>query len=444
MTEFKHPHGSVFYRRMEYDHPRIVRGEGVYLYDDHGRRYLDACGGAIVVNLGHGIESIARAMQQQAADVAYIHPTMFTCDTVEQYAAALAAITPLTDAKFYFMTSGSEVVEAAIKLARQIQIERGEKKRHLVISRWMSYHGLSLGALAVTGKTKMRQRYLPMMQDMPHIPPPYCYRCPFGLTYPACNLRCADELETEIQRQGAETVAAFIAEPVSGATLGAAVPPDGYWARIQEICHKHGVLLIADEVMTGMGRSGKWFATEHWDVQADLITLGKGMAGGYFPLSALAVRGALVEEIVRGSGGFSHGGTYSHHAVGSAVGLAVLEILTDELVKSVAEKGRFLERLLHEKFDACPIVGDVRGIGLMWGIELVQDSASKRPFDPGLHLAQRIADEAMQRGLIVYPGGGSVDGTAGDHIMLGPPFTISEDQMRDVVEILAKALWELP
>jgi adenosylmethionine-8-amino-7-oxononanoate aminotransferase len=441
MSAYKHPHGQVFYRRMGHVHPEIVRGEGVYLYDREGKAYLDGSGGAIVVNAGHGIESIARAMAEQAASTAYIHPTMFTSEVVEEYAAELAEIVPLADAKFYFLTSGSEAVEAAIKLARQIQVERGESSRYLTISRWMSYHGLSLGALAVSGKPKMRQLYQPMFQDVPHIPPPYCYRCPFKLEHPACDLKCADALEEEILRQNPATVSAFLAEPVSGATLGAVVPPEGYWPRIKQICDRYGVLLIMDEVMTGMGRTGKWFAAEHWDIIPDILTIGKGAASGYFPLSILVTSGENVNLIANGSGDFSHGGTFSHHAVGAAAGLATLHYLHQhQLVESVAEKGRFLAGLLRERLGGLPYVGDVRGLGLMWGIEFVRDKASKQPFEQKLHLGQKIADEAFRQGLVVYPGSGSLDGHRGDHLMIGPPFCITRDEMEQLVELLEKAV----
>jgi len=439
MSAFQHPHGSVFYRRMQHPHPKIVRGEGVYLYDEQGKRYLDGSGGAIVVNIGHGVESVAQAMAAQASQAAYLHPTMFSCDPVEEYAKALAAITPLPDAKFYFLTSGAEAVEAVIKFARQLQIARGQVNRHLIIARWMSYHGATLGTLALTGKPKMRSAYLPMIHDMPHIPPPYCYRCPFGLTHPACDLRCADVLEAELLHQGPENVAAFLAEPISGATLGAVVPPEGYWQRVREICDRHGLLLIADEVMTGMGRTGKWFAMEHWGVPADLIVIGKGAAGGYFPLSALAARGDLVEQVASRLGDFSHGGTYSHHAVGAAVGLAVLDVLTPQIVAEVADKGKILETLLRRELGGLDMVGDIRGMGLMWGIELVQPGG-KQSFPAKMHLSQNIADEAMRRGLIVYPGSGTVDGVCGDHIMLGPPFTITANQMEEMVNLLKGAI----
>ncbi|MBL6965567.1 MAG: aminotransferase class III-fold pyridoxal phosphate-dependent enzyme [Anaerolineales bacterium] len=441
MDTYKHPHGNIFYRNMHKAHPKIVRGEGVYLYNAEGKRYLDGSGGAIVVNAGHGVQSIAEAIGKQAGEAAYLHARMFTSEVIETYAQALTEIVPLPDPKFYFLTSGSEAVEAAIKLARQIQIERGENKRHLTISRWMSYHGLSLGALAVTGKEKMRAAYQSMFQDMPHIPPPYCYRCPLGLVRETCDLACANALEAEIQTQGAENVSAFLAEPVSGATLGAVVPPDGYWARIREICDRYGVLLIADEVMTGMGRTGKWFAVEHWDLTPDILTIGKGAASGYFPLSIVVVKGEHVDLIARGSGDFNHGGTYSHHAVGAAAGLATLNYLrANQLVERSAALGQVIHRALNQHLRNLTCVGDIRGMGTMWGIEFVQDQATRQPFEPILHFSQKLGNAAFARGLILYPGSGCADGYAGDHIMFAPPFVITESQIESSIEILLQSI----
>ena len=269
----------------------------------------------------------------------------------------------------------------------------------------------------------------------------YCYRCPFQLEHPACGLKCADALEAEILNQNPDNVAAFLAEPVSGATLGAVVPPDGYWPRIREICDRYGVLLIMDEVMTGMGRTGTWFAAEHWGVVPDILTIGKGAASGYFPLSVVVTRGELVDLIASGSGDFSHGGTYSHHAVGAAAGLATLAYLQEHhLVESVAEKGQFLAEQLKAQLGSSPYIGDIRGIGLMWGIEFVRESVSQQPFDQALHLSQQITDEAFRLGLVVYPGSGSVDGHRGDHIMVGPPFCITQDEIIRMVDLLKQAI----
>jgi adenosylmethionine-8-amino-7-oxononanoate aminotransferase len=436
----------VFYRCMAHIHPRVERGSGVYLWDADGRRYVDASGGAVVVNIGHGVGEVAQAMAEQAAAVAYAHATLFTTSALETYSERLAPLVPLPDPRFYYLTTGSEAVETAIKFARQVQVARGEPARDLVISRWGSYHGATLGALALTGKPKMRALFAPLFRDQPHIPPPYCYRCPFDAAHPACDLACARALETEILRQGPGRVAAFIAESVSGATLGAVVPPEGYWPAMRKICDRHGVLLIADEVMTGFGRAGRWFGMEHWGVQPDVMTMGKGATGGYFPLSIAAVRAADVEAIRQVHGDFIHGCTFSHHAVGAAAALATLSYLEQhDLVSVAGARGAYLGQRLRETLEEVACVGDVRGLGMMWGVEFVADRETKAPFPPELHLGQRVCDLAFERGVIFYPGSGSVDGARGDHLMVAPPFVITEAEIDEVVGILRNSIldtWE--
>ncbi len=445
-------HSHIVYRHMAHPHPLAVRGEGVYLWDTEGRRYIDGSGGAAVVNIGHGVAEVAQAMAEQAADVAYVHGTMFTTDALETHSEQLAALVPMPDPRFFYMTSGSEAVETAIKFARQVQIARGEPTREVIISRWGSYHGATMGALALTGRTKMRTPFAPLFRDQPHIPPPYCYRCPFGATYPTCDpstgsghrLACAKALEAEILRQGPERVAAFIAESVSGATLGAVAPPEGYWPLVRQICDRYGVLLIADEVMAGFGRTGRWFAIEHFGVQPDVITMGKGVTGGYFPLSVTAVRGADVERIRQVHGDFVHGGTFSHHAVGAAAGLAVLRYLQkNDLVTASAAKGKMLGEKLSAALGELPYVGDVRGIGLLWGVEFVADQATKAPFPPAARFARRVADVAFEKGLIVYPTAGCADGVSGDLVLIAPPFIITEAQMDEVARFLREAVLEI-
>jgi len=437
----QHPEGHVFYRKMKHAYPVIARAEGVYLYDTAGRRYIDAAGGAIVVNVGHGVEAIAAAMADQARQVAYVHGEKFTTPIMETYAAALAEVIPLPDVRFFPLTTGSEAVEAAIKLARQVQIVRGQTRRSLVIGRWSSYHGITLGTLAVGGRKAARSPFLPMLVDMPHIEPPTCYRCPFGQTYPGCGLTCARMLERAITEVGPENVAAFIAEPVSGAALAATVPPPDYWPAIRAICDRHGVILIADEVMCGFGRTGRWCAFEHFGFTPDLLTMGKGVAGGIFPLSLLAARGSLVDELYAAGQDFNHGGTFSHHAVGAAAGLATLHYVQEhDLVGKAACKGELLGRLLRETLGDLPGVGDVRGLGLMWGVEFVQDKATKQPFDVKLDMAHRVFNAAFDLGLMTYPGRGAADGTAGDVIMLGPPAVIDESTLHEVVNLLAQAI----
>jgi adenosylmethionine-8-amino-7-oxononanoate aminotransferase len=441
MTDYKYPHGHVFYRRMNYAHPMLAYGEGIYLFDTEGRRYIDASGGPVLVNIGHGVSEVVEAIARQAGRTAYIHATMFTSQAIEDYSDALAEVTPLLDPRFFYLCSGSEATETAIKFARQLQVDRGEPRRYQVISRWSSYHGTTLGALALSGRPGLRSLYLPMLQDMPHIPPPYCYRCPFGLDYPACGIRCATYLEDQIKILGAETVAAFIAEPISGASLAAAVPPPEYWPLIRSICDQYGLILIDDEVMTGFGRAGRWFAIETWDVTPDVITMAKGAAGGYWPLSITAVKSEHVRVIQRQQGDFVHGGTFSHHVVGAAAGLATLRYLQKHnLVAASASKGEQLKAKLEAALGEHPHVGDIRGRGLMLGLEFVADRDTKEPFPPQGRLAHRLGDAAFERGLILYPGQGTVDGVRGDHIMLAPPFIVTEQQMDDIVATLGEAL----
>jgi adenosylmethionine-8-amino-7-oxononanoate aminotransferase len=434
----------VFYRRLSHAYPSVVRGEGIYLYDTDGKRYLDASGGSVVVNIGHGVAEVVQAIAEQAGRVAYVHGTMFTTQALEEYARALAKLVPLSHPRFFFLSSGSEAVETAIKFTRQVQIDRGEPGRYMVISRWRSYHGTTLGALAVSGRAHFRQPYLPLLRDFPHIPPAYCYRCPWDKSYPGCDIDCAQALETAARRAGPENVATFIAEPVSGASLGAAAPPPEYWPLVREICDRYGLLLIADEVMTGFGRTGRWFAMQHWDVMPDVMATAKGATGGYFPLSITAVRGELVETIREGHGNFAHGGTFSHHTVGAAAGLATLRYLQEnDLVTASAAKGKVLGEKLDEALGDVPCVGDVRGIGLMWGVEFVADRATKAPFPRAARFARRVADAAFDKGLIVYPCTGCADGVAGDLVMVAPPFIITDAQMDEAVALLQEAVLEV-
>lgn len=440
----RHPEGNVFYRQMAHDYPLIERGEGVYLYDAEGRRYLDASGGPLVVNVGHGVEAIAQAMATQAKQVAYVHGNLFTTGALERYSRRLAARVPLPQPRFFYLCSGSEAVETALKFVRQVQLARGEDKRDRFVSRWGSYHGLTLGALAASGKPSMRAPYLSMLRDMAHIEPPYCYRCSFDAVYPDCDLACARQLEAAVQEQGPDRVAGFIAEPIGGATLGAIVPPDEYWPLVREICDRYGVLLIADEVLTGFGRTGLWFALDHYDVQPDVMTLAKGAAGGYFPLSITAARGRDVETIRKVHGDLNHGGTFSHHAVGAAAALATMDCLeAHDLVARAATQGAYLGATLRAVLADLPAVGDVRGIGLMWAVEFVADRARKAPFPAEVHFANRVCSCCMERGVLLYPGHGSVDGWRGDHLMVAPPYIVTEEQIDLVVDTLRQAILDV-
>lgn len=432
---YSHPQGNVFYRKMGHARPKISHGQGIYLFDESGKQYLDGSGGPLVVNVGHGRHEIVEAMARQLESVAYVHAIMFTSDPLETYSSELAQVVPLPEPRFFFLSSGSEVVEAAIKLSRQIQMARGEHGRNIIIGRSLSYHGMTLGALSVSGRTTLRTPYLNMLQNMPHIRHPYPYR------FPADGDELADRLEEAILAYGPENIAAFIAEPISGASLGAAEPPDDYWWRIRHICNKYGVLLIADEVLVGMGRTGKWWALQHWEVDPDILITSKGVAGGYFPLGFVAAKGEDVELIRQELGDFNHGGTFSHHAVGSAAGLATLRIIQQEkLVDNACLMGKYLGERLHHAFDRHPHVGDIRGRGLFWGLELVKDRTSTDPFPANRKTAWRVWQRAFDLGLVTYFSQGCADGINGDIIMLGPPLIINRQQIDELVNILAEAV----
>lgn len=434
---------ALFPRSFRKDYPKAVRGEGCYVFTADGRKYLDAAGGAAVVAIGHGVAAIGRAMAEQARQLAFVHTSQFHTDVAERLAARLRWLAPsaFRDAgRVYFTSGGSEATETAIKLCRQYFIERGEPLRTRVVSRWQSYHGSTLGALAVSGNIRRRAPYVPLLPDWGHVPPCFCYRCPLGLTYPECNVACADELEKFVRTVGPESVAAFIFEPVVGATLGAAVPPEGYLPRIAEICQRYGILLIADEVMTGMGRTGTHFAVEHWGIVPDMILFGKGVASGYAPLGGVLVAPHIAETVACGSGAFEHGFTYQAHPVALAAGLAVLDYIEQRrLFERVAGAGRELLQAL-EPLKRHPQVGDIRGFGLLIGVEFVKGAATREPFPRSANFAERIRQAALEEGVTTYPIQGCVDGERGDHILLAPPFIISSDEIREIGRALAVAI----
>jgi len=436
---------SLFPRNFRKTYPQAIRGEGCFILTADGRKYLDAAGGAAVVTIGHGVESVARAMGEQAGRLAYVHSSQFESAPAAELARRLLSLAPKSfrNGRVYLTSGGSEATETAIKLCRQYFLERGETKRIRIVSRKQSYHGTTLGALAVSGNVARREPFAPLLNEWGHIPPCYCYRCPMGLHYPECNVDCADELDRMLRRENPETVAAFILEPLSGATLGAVPPPNGYLQRIAEICREHGILLIADEVMSGMGRTGKVFAVDHWGVEPDIILVGKGVASGYAPLGGLLVNPRIVETIERGSGIFLHGFTYNAHPVAAAAGVAVLDyIAQNNLFERVSPVGHELRAAL-EPLAQLSVVGDIRGMGLLQGIEIVRDRETREPFPPEAHIANRIAEDAMEAGVITYPMQGSVDGRRGDHILLAPPFTISSQQIQMIAGALSNALGEL-
>ena len=433
----------VFYRNLRKFYPTVSHGEGIYLYDTDGKRYIDGSGGAAVVSIGHGVREITEAMVRQAEKVSFSHGSQFTSETAIAFAERIVSLAPEGLTKVYFLSGGSEAIETAVKMARQYQVDRGKRDKYKVISRWASYHGNTLGALALSGHTGRRKYYMPLVQHTPHIVPAYCYRCPFDLEPETCSLECAEDLERTILYEGPDSVSAFIAEPIVGATGGALVPKDGYFQRIREICDRYDVLLIVDEVMTGIGRTGKNFGIDHWETIPDLIVSAKGLASGYNPIFCVIAREEIHRTIKEVSGAFVHGHTYSQNPFSCAIGLAVVSYIEEnQLIPRCAQMGRYLLDQL-QVLRKRKIVGDVRGRGLFAGVEYVRDKESKETFDPGLKVNTLISSRAFDKGLIVYPGGGGADGVRGDHSLLAPPFIITKDQIDDLVRILDETIEEV-
>lgn len=441
---------ALFPRSFRKTYPEAVRGEGCFLYTADNRKILDGSGGAAVVSIGHGVASVAQAMGEQARSLAHVHSSQMVTRAAAEFARRLLDLAPgnFRDSKagpgrVFLTCGGSEAAETALKICRQYFLERGEPQRTRFISRKQSYHGATLGALALSGNVKRRTPFLPLLPASAHIVPCYCYRCPLHLQYPQCGVVCADDLAREIEEIGARNVAGFFVEPISGATLGAAVPPTEYLPRIAEICKRHDILLVADEVMTGMGRTGKNFAVEHWGVEPDILLVGKGIGSGYAPLGAVIVTGRLAAAIEKGSGGLLHGFTYNAHPVSAAAGLAVLDYIAEHnLFAGVMGKGEELRRAL-EPLRGSAMVGDVRGMGLLLGIEFVRDASTREPFPANANIASRVYDAALRRGVLTYPIQGCVDGERGDHLLLAPPFTISSDEISFLATTLQDAIREV-
>ncbi|MEP7200429.1 MAG: aspartate aminotransferase family protein [Chloroflexota bacterium] len=436
------PKGRLMPRDVTRHYPRIVRGEGVNVYDDTGKRYLDAIAGIAVVNIGHGRAQVAEALAAQAQTISYLQSSIFDNQPANELAERVGRMTPAGLNHCFFVSGGSEATETAIKLARQYHVERGDASRYLVIARWQSYHGGTLGALSLSGIVGRREKFAPLLLDFPHIAECNCYRCPFGLTYPSCDVRCARELETAIKHAGPRNVSAFIAEPIVGAAAGATTPPPEYFGIIREICDRYGILFIADEVITGFGRTGKNFGIEHWNVTPDIITAAKGLSGGYVPLGAVIAHDKIREVFAQAGVGFVHGYTMVGNPLAASVGVAVLDIIEQEqLVARVAslEDGFFRRgrALLSHR-----VVGDVRGKGLLMGIELVKEQRTKETFPPAMRANAQLAAMCLRRGLVIYPGGGTSDGINGDHFLLCPPFTINESELDELFTMLDEALTE--
>ena len=432
----------VFHRSLSGTMPTVSHGDGVYVYDTAGREYLDGCGGAAVSCLGHSDSRVKQAIAEQLERIPFAHTGYFTNDSVERLAAKLAERAPGALEWAFFVSGGSEAIESALKMARQYFVERGETGRSKFITRRQSFHGNTLGALAAGGNRWRRAQFEPLLIETHRIEPCYEYRGrKLEETPEIYGLRVADELEKKILELGAETVAAFIAETVMGATAGAVPPTPGYFKRIREICDRYGILLILDEVMCGMGRTGTMFSCEQDGVVPDLLTLAKGLGAGYQPIGAVMVADRVFRAIADGSGFFQHSHTYMGHPVACAAGNAVIDAIEeDDLLANVRTRGAELQAGLGIALGQHPHVGDIRGRGLMIGIEIVKDRGSKEPFEPERKLPARIKAAAMDEGLMVYPMGGTIDGLSGAHVLLAPPYTIDSGHVEAIVDRLGKAL----
>ncbi|PFH82798.1 aspartate aminotransferase family protein [Bacillus sp. AFS088145] len=414
-------------------YPMISHGKGVYLFDKDGNRYIDGSSGAITVGIGHGVEEIIDVMTEQAKQVSFVYRSQFTSEPAEKLAKKLSDITQGDLNWTFFVNSGTEATETAMKLAIQHYQEKGMKGKNKILSRWMSYHGITIGALSMSGHPLRRQRFVPILEDYPSVSPPYCYRCPFNLEHPSCDLACATELETAIDRIGPEHIAAFIAEPIIGAAGGAIVPSKGYYQRIKAICEKYDILLIADEVMTGLGRTGKMFAMEHWGVQPDIVTLGKGLTSGYTPMAATIASDRVIEPIMQGSKLVMSGHTFSANPLSAAVSLAVIEYVEKHnLVQAAEEKGNYLLNKLQGLKEKFPYIGDVRGKGLLIGIEFIHDIKSSS-----------FIKKVMTKGLLLYPSVAGKNGKEDSAFMIAPPLTITYGELDELLQILTEGLKEL-
>ncbi len=432
----------VFHRQLAKCPPVAVSGQGIWLRDAEGRSYIDASGGAAVSCLGHGHPDVIAAMHRQIDQLAYAHTSFFTTEVAEQLADLLVGSAPAGMSHVYFVSGGSEAVEAALKMARQYFVEIGQPQRRHFIARRQSYHGNTLGALAVGGNEWRREQFRPLLIDVTHVSPCYEYRGRLPDETPeAYGQRLVAELARTIEELGPDNVMAFVAETVGGATAGVLTPVPGYFKGIRDLCDRHGILLILDEVMCGMGRTGTLHACEQEGVVPDLLTVAKGLGGGYQPIGAVLAQGRIVEAMRQGSGLFQHGHTYLGHAVACAAALAVQQVIQrDHLLTQVRDRGAYLASRLRDELGDHPHVGDIRGRGLFWGLELVQDRATRQWFEPSLKLHARLKSAAMEEGLMIYPMGGTVDGRCGDHVLLAPPFISSEGEIDQIVARLRRSL----
>jgi adenosylmethionine-8-amino-7-oxononanoate aminotransferase len=438
----------VFYRGLLHEHITIERGEGVYIYDTEGNRYLDASGQRVggIISIGYGVGEVAEAMAAQARKITFLYGGSFSSQAFVEFADRVVEMAPEGLNRVWLVSSGSEAVESALKLVRQYHLGKGNGSKYRFIARWLSFHGVTTGALSMTGLPVFREGYEPLLLNFPHIAPCYCYRCPFGGTYPQCGVACADDLEREILQSGPETIAAFIAEPITMSAIVGHVPPPEYFPRIREICNKYDVLFVADCVQTGFGWTGSDFAISQWGVTPDIIVFAKGISGGYFPLGGMIVSDKIIDVLVeKFQGDFRHGQTYTGNPLAAAVGVKVLEIIRrDGLVSRAKERGEYLLRRLRDLYDRHPIIGEVRGRGLMVGAEFVKDRETKEPFPQEIDFPQRLVKAAQDRGVLIWVVAGNVAiGAGGDQLRLTPPLIISEQELDMVIEAIDQALTEV-
>ncbi|OIK15459.1 aspartate aminotransferase family protein [Bacillus sp. MUM 116] len=422
---------------MDEIYPVIDYGKGVYLYDLDGKKYLDAASGAVTANIGHGVPEIIEAMNKQAEKVSFVYRSQFTSTPAEELAKKIAELTPGDLNWSFFVNSGSEATETAMKMAIQYWQEKGIHTKTKILSRWVSYHGITMGALSMSGHAARRARFVPLLEDFPVINPPYCFRCPYNLVPSTCAYQCAQELETAINRIGADKIAAFIAEPIIGASGGAITPPKDYFKVIKKICDQYDILFIADEVMTGFGRTGTILALEQYGVVPDIVTFGKGMGAGYTPIAAAVASEKVMEPILAGTKFVMSGHTLSANPQACAVSLAVLEYLEkNEIMKEVENKSVYLGNLLDKLKKQFSFIGEVRGKGLLFGIEFVEDKITKRPFERKAAVTPTMVTLAKENGLLVYPAGAGMDGVNGDSIIISPPLTITKREMEEIFSLL--------
>lgn len=434
---------NMFYRAVNKQLKEVAYGDGIYLYDSEGNKYIDACSGAAVANLGHAHPRIVKAGSEQLGKVAFAHLSRWTSRPIKELSNLIKSIAPGSLNKLYMVSGGSEATEAALKMARQYFLERdGQSCKYRVISRWKSFHGNTLGSLSMTGD-KRRKKYAPLLQDFPHIAPAYCYRCPFDKKPETCSVECAHDLENCLKMHGPDTITAFIGEPVGGAACGAIVPHKDYYKIIRQICDQYDILMIDDEVMAGFGRCGSMFAIEDYGVIPDMICAAKGMSAGYVPLGAVIAKQEIWDTFKNGSGIFVHGHTYGGNPLAGAIAKEVVQtIIDDQLVDNARTVGAYILEQMQEKLLPFWFVGDVRGKGMMLGVEFVRDKATKQPFPAAAGVSANITATLMKHGVIVYPGGGNADGIDGDQFLLTPPLIMTKAQADEMLDGLVKGFKE--